>query len=245
MILTINTERNKRMKTTTTESGIRFVNCALRIGAIELTPEGRKLKSGRISPYFFNAGKFHQGRAMFELATAYAAAIAEICKKGVVFKSQNFVIFGPAYKGIPLATVTSVVLWTNYGINISWSFNRKETKDHGEDGEIVGHPIAGMPIIAVDDVMTSGKTAEDVVKIIRQNRGFLAEYVISFDRQEIGIGEDGLSAIEEFQRKSMVSVTAASNLDDLIYVLKGRSDSKSQETLPLILDYREQYGILR
>jgi orotate phosphoribosyltransferase len=230
------------MKTTTTESGIRFVNYALRIGAIELTPEGRKLKSGRISPYFFNTSLFYKGSATTKLAEAYAAAIVKISAR------DNFiynVIFGPAYKGIPLAVATSTILCKKYGKDVSWSFNRKETKDHGEGGEIVGHQIAGASVIGIDDVMTSGETTESVVEIVKKNRGILVGYAIAFDRQERGMSADGLSAIEEFQQKQGIPVIAASDLDDLIYVLGQRSDSKSQKTLPLILDYREKYGIPR
>ena len=213
-----------------TVAGRRFVAYSLRIGAMELIPEGRKLKSGRLSPYFFNAGLFNTGEALRELAAAYAAAIKPLSPE---------VIFGPAYKGIPIAVSIAFEL----GGNVGWAFNRKEAKDHGEGGIIVGHSLTGKRVVAGDDVITTSLTARELVKIVRGAGGELVGYSIAFDRQERGTAEDGRSGAAQVAEEFGIPVIAASALDDLVVVLDDLSSQKAKDALKRILDYRAQFGV--
>lgn len=211
-----------------------FVAYALRGGALELLPEGRALKSGRISPYFFNSGLFNTGDTLSHLALAYTAAASEFAFE---------VVFGPAYKGIPLATAVAQAI----GGNVGYSFNRKEAKDHGEGGIIVGAQLAGKKILIVDDVMTTGTSSGEAVEIIRTNGGIPIACVIAFDRQERS-KEGMLSAVQEFERTYGIPVRAAATLSDLVNLLERSTVQKLRgdeidTILKKILDYRSQYGV--
>lgn len=212
-----------------TDSGRRFTRYALTIGAMQLV--NRTLKSGRDSPYFFNSGLFYSGNASVHLAQAYAARIHE---------DPPEVLFGPAYKGIPIAVAIAVQLQWKYNLSVDWSFNRKEEKDHGEGGTIVGAPLNGRLVLIPDDVITTGGTGDEAVSFVRKNEGILRGYIIAFDRQERG--DDNCSAAEAFGRKHGIEVRAASNLDDLVAVLTYPVSSIEEKALPKILEYRTTYG---
>ena len=189
------------------------------------------LKSGRISPYFFNAGLFSSGLALAQLGRFYAnAAIAS----GVAFD----VLFGPAYKGIPLAASTAVALAEQHGLDLPWCFNRKEAKDHGEGGMLVGAPLQGRVLI-VDDVITAGTAIREVMQIIQMQGAVAAGVLIALNRQERGRGE--LSAIQEVERDFGMPVISIVNLDQLIVYLA--EDASLKHYLPAVEAYREQYGV--
>lgn len=188
------------------------------------------LKSGRISPYFFNAGLFNTGSALARLGRAYAQAIVD---SGIEFD----VLYGPAYKGIPLAAVTAAALYDTHQIDIPYSFNRKEAKDHGEGGNIVGHALEGR-ILIIDDVITAGTAIRESMDIIEAAGAKPAGVVIALDRQEKGKGER--SAIQEVESDYGIPVAAIARLENLISYLAQNGDS---EDLVNIRAYREQYGI--
>ncbi|MDP5292852.1 orotate phosphoribosyltransferase [Oceanimonas sp. CHS3-5] len=189
------------------------------------------LKSGRKSPYFFNAGLFNSGRDLARLGRFYAAALVDA---GV----QYDVLFGPAYKGIPIASATAVQLAEVHDQDVPYCFNRKEAKDHGEGGNLVGSPLAGR-IMLVDDVITAGTAIRESMDIIQANGAELAGVLIALDRQEKGKGE--LSAIQEVERDYNAQVTAIITLGDLIEYLSEQPDMA--EHLERVRAYREQYGI--
>ena len=189
------------------------------------------LKSGRVSPYFFNAGLFNTGARLAALGRYYASAIVE---SGVEFD----VLLGPAYKGIPIASATAVALSGVFGRDVPWAFNRKEAKDHGEGGSIVGTPLAGR-VLLVDDVITSGAAIREVMSIVDAAGASLAGVVVSLDRQERGMGE--LSAIQQVERERGVAVHAIVTLDDIVAHL--RSSAAPTEQLAAMIAYRERYGI--
>ena len=205
-----------------------FVDFTLETGVLKFGEF--TLKSGRISPYFFNAGLFNKGSHLSELGRFYAQAIEASALKFDV-------LFGPAYKGIPLAAATSIALNDSYNHNVPYSFNRKEAKDHGEGGSIVGHPLEG-DILIIDDVITAGTAIREAQDII-QNCGANAKGVIvALDRQEKGKGE--LSAIQEVEQIFGITVLSIINLSHIIDYLKTSDDSK---ILDKIESYRSQYGI--
>ncbi|MCW8840571.1 MAG: orotate phosphoribosyltransferase [Gammaproteobacteria bacterium] len=189
------------------------------------------LKSGRISPYFFNAGLFNTGAHLTRLSHFYAAAIQDA---GIEFDT----LFGPAYKGIPLAATTAVALYERYQRNIPYCFNRKEAKDHGEGGNIVGAPLAGR-ILIIDDVITAGTAIGEAMQIIDDAGAKAAGVVIALDRQEKGRGE--LSAIQEVEQNYGLKVASIITLGDLMDYLEG--DSAMAEHLEAIQTYRNQYGV--
>jgi orotate phosphoribosyltransferase len=190
-----------------------------------------KLKSGRLSPYFFNAGLFNSGRALAELGACYAQTIVD--------RQLDFdVLFGPAYKGIPLVATIAVALATQHNIDKPWAFNRKEAKAHGEGGNIVGAGIDGRVLI-VDDVITAGTAIREAVDIIHAAGGQPSDVMIALDRQEKGRGE--LSAIQEVQRDFGVGVHSIITLADLISYLETETDMQPQ--LAAMRKYRDQYGI--
>jgi orotate phosphoribosyltransferase len=189
------------------------------------------LKSGRISPYFFNAGLFNTGEHLTRLSRFYAAAIQD---SGIEFDT----LFGPAYKGIPLAATTAVALYDQYQRNIPYCFNRKEAKDHGEGGNIVGAPLAGR-ILIIDDVITAGTAIRESMTIIDAAGAQAAGVVIALDRQEKGKGE--LSAIQEVEQNYGLKVASIITLGDLMDYLEG--DAAMAEHLEAIQAYRNQYGV--
>lgn len=190
------------------------------------------LKSGRVSPYFFNAGLFNTGAHLDQLSQAYAAAIAA---SGVEFD----VLFGPAYKGIPLAATTSVALARDFGINKPYAFNRKEIKDHGEGGQIVGHALSGR-ILIIDDVITAGTAIRESIDLIHQHGATPAGVVVALDRMERGQGD--LSAIQEVEQQYGLPVMSILNLHDLIRYLDSQP-SADAATLAAMQAYRAQYGV--
>jgi len=189
------------------------------------------LKSGRTSPYFFNAGLFNSGKALAQLGKFYAAAVAD---SGIDFD----VIFGPAYKGIPLAAATAIALAEHHQLGLPWCFNRKEAKDHGEGGTLVGAPLNGRVLI-VDDVITAGTAIREVMQIIRAQNAEAAGVLIALNRQERGQGE--LSAIQEVERDYRMPVISIVSLSQVLEYLAG--DNQLKQHLPAVEAYREQYGI--
>lgn len=191
-----------------------------------------KTKAGRLSPYFFNAGLFDDGVALDRLAQFYAKAIAA---SGVAFD----VLFGPAYKGIPLAATTAVAL-AQVGRNTPFAYNRKEAKDHGEGGTTVGAPLAGRVLI-VDDVISAGTSVRESVELIRAAGAAPAGVVIALDRMERGTG--ALSAVQEVERDFGIPVVAVASLDDLMTFLHERPDFKQNEAA--VARYRQEFGVAR
>lgn len=190
------------------------------------------LKSGRISPYFFNAGSFNTGLTIAKLGQFYAAAIKE---SGIEFD----VLFGPAYKGIPLVVSTAIALAEKYNIDKPFCFNRKVAKDHGEGGNLVGAPLKGK-VFVIDDVITAGTAIGETVEIIEQNDGAaLCGVCVSLNRQEKGKGE--LSAIQEIEEKYNIPVTSIITLQDLMVYTENSPTFSGY--LDQIKAYREQYGI--
>ena len=189
------------------------------------------LKSGRISPYFFNAGLFNQGADLARLGEFYAAALQDA---GL----QYDMIFGPAYKGIPIATAVSIALFNRFDINKPLCFNRKETKDHGEGGNLIGSPLRGK-VLLVDDVITAGTAIRESMQIIQANEAQLSAVLIALNRQERGNGE--LSAIQEVERDYQCDVLSIIDFADLMAFIE--TQPEYQQYLPAMRAYREQYGI--
>ncbi|MBA1303030.1 orotate phosphoribosyltransferase [Stutzerimonas stutzeri] len=189
------------------------------------------LKSGRTSPYFFNAGLFNSGSALAQLGRFYASAVIE---SGLDFD----VIFGPAYKGIPLGAATAIALAEQHQRDLPWCFNRKEAKDHGEGGTLVGAPLTGRVLI-VDDVITAGTAIREVMQIIRAQSAEAAGVLIALNRQERGQGE--LSAIQEVERDYRMPVISIVSLEQVLEYLA--DDVQLKQHLPAVQAYREQYGI--
>ncbi len=187
-------------------------------------------KSGRSSPYFFDAGLFNTGARLGRIAEFYAAAIRA---SGVVFD----MVFGPAYKGIALAAATAVAL-ARAGRDVPYAYNRKEPKDHGEGGVVVGAPLAGR-VLVVDDVMTAGTAVGESLAIIRAAGAVPVGVAVSLDRMERGTGE--LSAVQELQRQHRIPVIAIATLDDLVAYLQDAP--RHEESLRAIAAYRKQYGV--
>ena len=189
------------------------------------------LKSGRKSPYFFNAGLFNTGADLARLGEFYAAAIQA---SAVDFD----VVFGPAYKGIPIGTSVSVALFNRYGIDKPVCFNRKEVKDHGEGGNLIGSPLQGK-ILLVDDVITAGTAIRESMELISTNQAELAAVLIALNRKERGKGE--LSAIQEVERDYQCQVLSIIDLDDLMQFIE--QDPRYSSHLPEIRAYRAEFGV--
>jgi orotate phosphoribosyltransferase len=189
-----------------------------------------KTKAGRLSPYFFNAGLFNDGAKLKKLGEFYAKAIVE---SGIAYD----VLFGPAYKGIPLVASISIAL-AGMGHNVPFAFNRKEVKDHGEGGTVVGAALKGKVLI-VDDVISAGTSVRESVELIRSNNAMPAGVVIALDRMEKGVGE--ASAVQEVQEQFGMPVVSVVNLADLLTFLETRPDWNDR--LKAVATYREKYGI--
>lgn len=189
------------------------------------------LKSGRRSPYFFNAGLFDSGEALSRLGKYYAQTIVS---SGVSFD----VLFGPAYKGIPLAAVTAAALWDQHGMDAPYAFNRKEAKQHGEGGNIVGAPLEGR-VLVIDDVITAGTAIRESVDLIASAGAEMAGVVIALDRQEKGLGE--LSAVQEVEAASNIKVHAIATLADLVGYLGDAAGY--EDILAALKEYRKAHGI--
>ena len=205
-----------------------FLDFMLEIGALKFGEF--TLKSGRVSPYFFNAGQFNQGNHLSQLGQFYAKAIEA---SGIQFD----VLFGPAYKGIPLAAATAIALNDSFNRSVPYSFNRKEAKDHGEGGNIVGHPLEG-DILIIDDVITAGTAIREAKDIINANGAKTKGVVVALDRQEKGKGE--LSAIQEVEQNFGIAVVSIINLSHIVDYLKANND---KNIISRIESYRSQYGI--
>ena len=189
------------------------------------------LKSGRISPYFFNAGLFQTGSALSQLGKFYAQAIVE---SGVQFD----MLFGPAYNGIPLAAATAIALYEQYGRDYPYAFNRKEAKDHGEGGTIVGAALTGR-VLVIDDVMTAGTAIREAASIVANQGAELAGVAIALDRQERGTGEQ--SAVQEVQSRYGVPVINIVSLQEIsTHIQQSTTDA---DLLTRIQAYRQQYGV--
>ncbi|MFL2840666.1 MAG: orotate phosphoribosyltransferase [Pseudohongiellaceae bacterium] len=190
------------------------------------------LKSGRKSPYFFNAGLFNSGTSLGQVGKSYAATIAEA--------NLGFdVLFGPAYKGIPLVSSAAMALSQDFGINKSFSFNRKEAKDHGERGNIVGAPLKGRVLI-VDDVITAGTAIREVMSLIEDAGAEATGVVVALDRQEKGQSE--LSAIQEIEADYNIPVISIINLQQILDYLSLSEDRGLGDFLQPMQDYQESYG---
>lgn len=207
-----------------------FIELALELGVLrfgEFT-----LKSGRVSPYFFNAGLFNTGYAAAKLGRFYAAAIAA---SNIRFD----MLFGPAYKGIPLAALAAASLAEQHDIDVPYSFNRKEAKAHGEGGNIVGAPLSG-GVLVVDDVITAGTAVREAYQVISAAGAEVAGLIISLDRQERGRGP--YSAVQEIKQSLDIPVISIVQLDDLIDILE--ESSEYEEFLEPVLNYRKQYSVI-
>ena len=189
-----------------------------------------KTKAGRLSPYFFNAGLFNDGAALDRLSQFYAKAVLA---SGIPID----MLYGPAYKGIPLVSVTALAL-ARSGQNLPFAFNRKEAKDHGEGGNIIGTPLAGRVLI-IDDVISAGTSVRESVEIIRDAGATPCGVLIALDRMERGTGL--LSAVQEVEQDYHIPVVAVATLDDVMAFLKQRPDFAEHETA--IARYRQEYGV--
>lgn len=189
-----------------------------------------ELKSGRISPYFFNAGLFDSGSALAQLGRCYASAIVEA-------KLEFDLLFGPAYKGIPLASTAAVALADHHQMDVPYAFNRKEAKEHGEGGSLVGAPVKGRVLI-IDDVITAGTAIREVVELITAAGAEVAGVVIGLNRQERGKGR--LSAIQEVERDFGIPVISIINLAQVVGYLEEQGDMSAVARVDA---YRSQYGV--
>lgn len=206
-----------------------FLDLSLELGVLrfgEFT-----LKSGRMSPYFFNAGLFSSGYAAAKLGRYYASAIA-------ASKVEFDMLFGPAYKGIPLVTLAAAALAEHHDVDVPYTFNRKEAKAHGEGGSVVGAPLSGKVLI-VDDVITAGTAAREAHHIITSAGAEVAGLVISLDREEIG--NDARSAVQELEQALGIPVISIVKLEDLIDLLEDSEEFGSY--LKPVVDYRKRYGV--
>jgi orotate phosphoribosyltransferase len=190
------------------------------------------LKSGRQSPYFFNMGRIDSGAALADIGSAYAATAASC---GIHFD----MLFGPAYKGIPLAAATAIALAREHGRDLPWAYNRKEAKDHGEGGTLVGAPLKGRVLI-VDDVITAGTAVRESLQLIRGQGADVVGVLVALDRQECGQG--ALSATQELAREHGVPVVAIVGLSDLLEYAGTRAGLADQRER--LLAYRERFGAM-
>ncbi|HUA26677.1 MAG TPA: orotate phosphoribosyltransferase [Steroidobacteraceae bacterium] len=211
-----------------------FVDLALSRQALRF---GRfTLKSGRESPYFFNAGQFSDGEAIAVLGRCYAAAIV---RSAPAFD----VLFGPAYKGIPLAAATAAALFEHHGRSVAYAFNRKEAKDHGEGGTVIGAPLRGR-VLVIDDVVTAGTAVRESLSLIRAEGAQPAGVIFALDRQERGQGT--LSATQEIEKEQGIPCVSVVTLGDLIEALSRGRDGRpaiSDDQLTMLKAYRQRYGV--
>jgi len=206
-----------------------FINFALEKGVLKFGEF--TLKSGRVSPYFFNSGLFNTGKSLADLGRFYAEAIID---SGVEFD----VIYGPAYKGIPLAAAISIALADHHDRDVPYAFNRKEAKDHGEGGTIVGSELKGK-ILIVDDVISAGTSVRESVDLIKANGAIPAGVMIALDRQEKGKAD--VSAIQEIESSYDMPVNSIVKFEHLIQFIE--NNTSVSENLPAVKAYREKYGV--
>jgi orotate phosphoribosyltransferase len=213
---------------------LKFIDLALSRDALRFG--NFKLKSGRESPYFFNAGQFSDGASAAALGQCYAAAIVHA---GVEFD----MVFGPAYKGIPLATSLVIALSEHYGRNVPYAYNRKEAKDHGEGGTVVGSPLRGR-ILIVDDVVTAGTAVRESLELIRSAGAQPVAVALALDRQERGLGEH--SAVQEIENLHGLTCVSIVTLAELLQTLSQPPDGQvriSAEQLTSLRAYQQRYGV--
>ena len=191
------------------------------------------LKSGRVSPYFFNAGLLSSGKALDMLSKGYAQILANELKN-----TENPTIFGAAYKGIPFVATTAQTLWQSHDIDAAWGYNRKEAKTHGEGGNLVGADLTGKSVWVIDDVMTAGTAVREVVEILKNAGANLAGIVIALDRKERG--QDERSAVQQISDDLGVPVHALVDIDDIIAFLEAKGET---DHLAKMQAYRQQYGV--
>lgn len=208
-----------------------FLELALELDVIQFGEF--KLKSGRISPYFFNAGGFNTGYAAAKLGRCYASAIADL-------DLEFDVLFGPAYKGIPLVSLAAAALAEHHDFDYPFAFNRKEAKDHGEGGSIVGASIAGKKVLIIDDVMTAGTAVKEVAAIIEHAGGTPSGVLVALDREEIGT-RARIPAKEQLEAEIGLSILSIVSLTDFVEHLEEREDYANQ--LPAMKAYRNRYGV--
>ncbi len=209
----------------TTQSFIEFLleHHALKFGEF-------KLKSGRISPYFFNLGVFNSGKSLQTLGRYFAKAL---CDAGFAYD----VLFGPAYKGIPLVCSTAMALYTDYQLTVPYCFNRKVKKDYGDGGDLVGAPLTGNSVM-FDDVITAGTTVRDTIQLMQQHQATFSGIVIAFDRQERG--EADISAVQEVEQRYHIPVKSIVCLDDVLTYLGDKREFTNEKDN--ILAYRQKFG---
>jgi len=197
------------------------------------------LKSGRISPFFFNAGQFNSGRALAAVGRCYASAIVHQSSTQIPLDFD--IIFGPAYKGIPLVSSVVVALAEHHHRDLPYCFNRKEQKKHGEGGELVGAAIKGKRVLIVDDVITAGTAIREVMAILDSHGAKAAGVVIGLDRQEKGSGEKEGSAVQEVRERYQVPVVCVITLKDIVDFL--RQKQGNEQLVERITKYQQQYGV--
>tara|TARA_R110002050_G_scaffold9504_1_gene32966 strand:- start:104362 stop:105012 length:651 start_codon:yes stop_codon:yes gene_type:complete len=206
-----------------------FIEFALETGVLRFG--SFTLKSGRTSPYFFNSGLFNTGASLARLGRFYAQAITE--------STLDYdVLFGPAYKGIPLASTTVIALADNHQRDVPYVFNRKEKKDHGEGGQLVGAELQGK-ILIIDDVISAGTSVRESVEIIKMANAIPAGVIIALDRQERG--QDSRSAIQEVEAEHNIPVVSIIGLNDLLTYLQ--NNAELAQYLPAVQAYRQEYGV--
>ena len=226
--MTSNNTKVVSPKTTSAQVSLDFIAFAVQKEVLRFGEF--KTKAGRISPYFFNAGLFNDGESLMKLGEFYATAIAN---SGIEFD----MLFGPAYKGITLAASIAIAFAKN-GRNVPYAYNRKEAKDHGEGGVIVGSPLKGRVLI-IDDVISAGTSVRESVALIAANGASACGVAIAIDRQEKGLGE--LSAVQEVIKHNQLPVCAIANLSDLMTYLHSQQDMAAN--LLAVSAYRQQYGV--
>jgi orotate phosphoribosyltransferase len=208
-----------------------FLDLALELEVIQFGEF--TLKSGRVSPYFFNAGRFNTGYAAAKLARCYAAAIADL---DVEFD----VLFGPAYKGIPLVALSAAALAEHHDLDYPFSFNRKEVKDHGEGGAVVGASLSGRTVLIIDDVITAGTAIKEVASIIIAAGGTPAGVLVALDREEIG-SRARIPAKQQLEAEIGLSIHSIVTLSDFVEHLEGSEEYAAE--LPAVKAYRNRYGV--
>jgi len=209
-----------------------FLELALEVGVLKFGEF--TLKSGRVSPYFFNAGLFNTGYAAAKLGRCYASAIAAL-------DLEFDMLFGPAYKAIPLVALSAASLASHFDEDYPFAFNRKEAKDHGEGGSIVGAPLAGRVLI-VDDVITAGTAVREVLDIVRGAGASPAGVLVALDREEVA-PKAKISAVQQLENELKVPIRSIVTLTDLIDHLEG--DKEYEQFLPAVRAYRNRYGVPR
>ena len=194
------------------------------------------LKSGRISPYFFNAGAFSDGQSLAILANCYAAKAREIIEA-----EQIDCLFGPAYKGIPFVTATASALFNNYAVNIPWAFDRKEAKDHGEGGRLVGADIRGKRILLIDDVLTAGTAVRNSIKLLKEAGAEPKALLVALDRKEWAVENSQKTALTTLAEEQNIFTAALLDLDDLLnFAAENRALTEYLEKLQ---NYRRKYAV--